>query len=384
MLLSKQLVQSALEAPPGHQHMKTSRLLDTGLLTWPSYPGLPTYTPIGADLIERVEAEVRGAARRRGYDEVRFPAIMSDEDLGSGEEVGEQFRSKVIPFDGLLAGHHLLTTPEMFIGCADDVISLSHRSLPIRISYTADIFRQVSDTFSFLRCRQFRVVGFIVLHADGSTAREHLQEMVDITIEGMDRIGVPGETIWADDPVHAEVAYPCSEGDIVMDGPQGRSRGLSVGVGAHYTSKAPLPLRYHTARNERSPVSITSYAVCTNRLMYASFDANRGERGFELNERMRPFDVVVVPESAVDQDAALGLMTLLRDRGGRVAVDDRWSMRSSKRVSFAGFIGAPVAVAVADGVASPTWFADAATQPDVDGTLAAVVRVLGLELARPR
>jgi len=48
--------------------------------------GLVAYTPLGADLLDRLETECVHALRSAGYDALQLPHIMADADLAGGEE----------------------------------------------------------------------------------------------------------------------------------------------------------------------------------------------------------------------------------------------------------------------------------------------------------
>lgn len=353
--LSNQLFKAGLRVPAGFRHIRTSALLNRGLVAWSAYPGIPIYAPIGAAVLAQIESELIRQATKVGFDRVQIPSIMRNSDLSAGEPVGKQFHGKIMFLRGLLDGYHLLTSPEMVLAMATEASTLSHRNLPIQVSYATDIFRQVSDTTSFLRCRQFRVFGCLSIGVAAADIHRYLTEMVALTESALAKFQIKAQALWVDEPKHVELLYACPEGDTRIDEPsrkEGRAKALSIAVGSHYAAGRNLPVRYHTSSNMRRPVMVASYAVCTNRLLYAAFDQHRDELGFCLPALLRPFDVVLIPCDSSCRETAVRLCELALDAGYRAVVDDRFSMRIDQRMDFAAYVGAPVTLHVAEAMVS--------------------------------
>jgi prolyl-tRNA synthetase len=123
---------------------------------------------------------------------------------------------------------------------------------------------------------------------------------------------------------------------------------LSLAIGYQYAAGSVLPLRHRSASNRNSPVLVASYGLCSNRVLFSVFDANRDEHGFALPPAVRPFDVVVIAHGNESSDKAQSLSRQLAGAGLRVGLDDRTAMATAERRRFAAFAGA-AAVAVVTG-----------------------------------
>ncbi|MFF2546265.1 hypothetical protein ACFVUY_27375 [Kitasatospora sp. NPDC058063] len=343
MKFSTQLYKAGLEAPPGFAHQRTSQLVSRGLLAHNGYPGIPTYTPIGIEVLSRIETELIAAANRAGFSRVQLPSIMKDADLTAGEPVGEQFHSKVLFLSDMLDGYHLLTSPEMLLTGALGSTVLSHRELPVRVSYLTDIFRQMRNTRSILRCHQFRVFGGLTLERGPGQVGRSLAALAGVVSDALADFGVAVFDRWKQDPVHIEQFYACAEGSTTVDDAEsltGRSKALSLAVGYHYAADMPPVVNYRTAANTLNGAAVTTYALCTNRVLYAVFDRHRDALGFALPAHLRPFDLVVVPTDSESVAAAEALYTRLGADGVRTALDDRQNRPVALRHRFADYVGA--------------------------------------------
>jgi prolyl-tRNA synthetase len=365
MRLSSQLFKSGLEAPKGFRHQRTSALLSRGLVAHVGYPGIPTYTPIGAGVLTRIEAELVAATERVGLSRVQIPSIMSNADLFAGEPVGEQFHSKILFLSGELDGYHLMTSPEMLLAHANGQSQLSHRDLPVRVSYLTDIFRQMRTTRSILKCRQFRVFGGLTVEIDDEGVAVSLKDITAATARTLTDFGLVVDEMWQNDPLHVELFYPCAEGSTNVPDElalTGRTKALSLAVGYHYAAGSAPVVQYRSSSNALVGAGIATYALCTNRVLYSVFDRHRDRSGFALPRALRPFDVVVVPADAAGVAAADRLYTALDAAGLRTALDDRMTRPYGLRCEFADYIGAAgklvvdgagVRVVLRDGVATP-------------------------------
>ncbi|GAB1644036.1 hypothetical protein [Krasilnikovia sp. MM14-A1259] len=349
MRFSRQLYKAGLDAPSGFRHQRTSALLSRGLLAHTGYPGIPTYTPIGTEVLARIEGRLATALEQAGFSQVRIPSVMKDSELTAGEPVGEQFLSKILFLSDTLRGYHLLTSPEMLLTGALGSAPLSHRDLPIRVGYLTDIFRQMKNTRSILRLRQFRVLGGLALEPDDAGVRGSLDELVALTVDTLAGLGLPLRQQWSTDPLHVEIFYPCAEGstNVADEGSlTGIAKALSLAVGYHYAAATPPPVSYRTAGNALTGARMATYALCTNRVLYAVFDRHRDSLGFSLPASLRPFDAVVVPVGADAVAAAERLHATLVGRGIRSALDDRLNRPAVARQRFADYLGAPVTLRV--------------------------------------
>ncbi|MFJ9742835.1 His/Gly/Thr/Pro-type tRNA ligase C-terminal domain-containing protein [Streptomyces sp. NPDC101166] len=329
--------------------MRTSALLSGGLLAHLGYPGLPTYTAMGRDVLDRIEYALAGAAERSGFSRIHIPSIMKDSDLEAGQEVGEQFLGKILFLSDMMSGYHLMTSPEMLLTGALVDAPLSHRDLPVRASYLTDIFRQMKNTRSILRLRQFRVLGGLALTAEPAGVGGALQDLVRATVGTLDRFGLRTTATWRSDPLHVELFCASTEGSTNVPDPAsltGRTKALSLAIGYHYGAGLPPTVSYRSSDNTLAGASVATYALCTNRVLYAVFDQHRDSLGFALPAELRPFDVVVVPSGGAALPTAERLYDVLVAAGVRAALDDRVNRSVVARHRFADYVGAAVRLEV--------------------------------------
>jgi prolyl-tRNA synthetase len=348
VIFSHGLIGKGFTVPAAHTARPTSEILTSGFVADLPYRGIPVYGPIGAAVLHAIEGMLQDALASRGHVQVEIPSLMRTEDLEAGEPIGPQFARKIIPTDAALKGYHLLTTPEMLFVREAAKGVLSHRDLPVRRSYTANFFRNMPTTRSLLVCRQFRIVGTVALESHENGVREALDAAVAASAEVLTELRVETEMTrqaWSN---KLELFFPCAEGDKWVATPRGNAKMLSLAVGYQYAAGSVLPLRHRSASNRNSPVLIASYGLCSNRVLFSVFDANRDEQGFALPPAVRPFDAVVMAHGSESAGQALSLSSQLSRAGLRVGLDDRMAMATAERRRFAAFAGA-AAVAVVTG-----------------------------------
>jgi prolyl-tRNA synthetase len=347
VIFSKQLNSSSFTVPPDVARRRTSELLDNGLISIGAGPGLVAYSSLGTQILQRVERLVIDELADVGYHQVQLPHIMSDDDLRSGQDVGEQFLSKVMRVHESIPDHHLITSPETLLARLAGRFEISYRTLPIRLSYATSIFRKMPETRSFLTCREFKVVGAVALLPHEATLEDVVAEL-DAVRGAFGRAGATLSTPLVElrSGTASELGHVSVEGDVRASVAGVVTTVLSISVGYDYSRDLTFPMAYRTADNRLRDPQVTSLALCTNRLMYACFDSVRDELGFALPPAVRPFDIVVVPRSRGELDQVENMAHRARERGLRVGIDDRVNRRVGMRIAFASYIGVPATALV--------------------------------------
>ncbi len=331
---------------------RTPDLLDTGFLVKMTSAGLPLYTPIGEQLISRIERCLQVRFESAGFRSIRLPSMVRTSDLEGGESVGDKFASKFMRLSEPLDAFHLLTTPETLIMRTMGP-AFSHSQLPIRLSYTADFFRNVSSLKSFIVCRQFRIFGALVVDGNDADALTSLGEMKSLIRLAIAELGIPIRVQEREDRGF-EVFFPTADGDYRSDhledsGEAHGQRLLSLGMGYPYGRNAGLPYRVRTAGNRNAAIHLSTLGFCTNRLLFAAFDAARAAESFRLPTLLRPFDVAIIPRTCEDEAPAKELMERLNGSGLNLAFDDRYKISRIDRERFATALGMPVQVVAETG-----------------------------------
>lgn len=299
--------------------------------------------PVGKAILDNIETILLKQADKSGFDAIEIPSIMSNEAVEDGQEIGEEFRSKFMVLTDRMSGNHLLSTPEMlFVKLAQSTL-LSHRQLPIRQVYMNDFFRQIHDARSILKGRQFRVFGGVSLEKDEVDVAQGLAAFREMTEEALKTMGLPFHVERNRGYLDAEYFYLTNEeGDnLVLNGinKTARVKALSLAMAYHYGVGKNLAMRYRTSTNDNRKISLVTYGLGTQRLLYCVMDHYRDEKGFNLPDNLRPFDISLIPRSQGDQDTAERAYNYLKESGQKVCLDDRYRLRLTEREQAADYIG---------------------------------------------
>lgn len=346
MRLSKQMFSSALVRPAAFETTSTLDLIGNGAVFHSPYRGVPVFTPLGARVLRGIEAVLTSEAEGAGFDFGALPSVVADEDLHRGAEVGEVFAEKLVRLGKPFEGFHLLSTPEMLMYRFSRADVLSHRALPVRLSYATDFFRNVPATRTLLTCRQFRMFGMLSIERDGEALSESLADARAAMQAAFHRLGVQTTTR----PMPNErLGFATSYRHQSWDGGGAREKMLAMGY--HYASQMRLPLKYRSAANANTPASIFTYGASVYRLTHAVFEAARDRQGFNLGNALRPFDTTVIPRTEADAQDAARIYAAGMRMGFRPALDDRFGLSAARRRAFSEYFGAPTSVEVHAGQA---------------------------------
>jgi prolyl-tRNA synthetase len=354
MRLSTQLNAGALRAPRGFQQLSTLKLISSGLFFSLPFRGVPVFSGMGLTLMRNIERMAMEEAGRLGFSETHLPAIVDEALLSDGEDVGETFASKLIKVSIRTGSFQLLATPEMFLVRQASRAVLSYRSLPIRVCYNADFFRDMPTTRSFVTCRQFRVFGMLSMEKD----RAGIQRAQDTTGEFekifFSRLGLPYRV--EAEANGFETFLELGKGMTGLEHDE-----LSVSMGYHYAREKSIPCRYRTENNRNRALQVWTYGISLNRIFLAVLDSARDELGFALPPHLRPFDVAVVPSRSTDEELAWSTYQQLLARRVRPFMDDRSKSSRSERRAFSQYVGCPYTAVVESG--GVLWYKRGSAKP---------------------
>lgn len=349
MRLSKQFLGTSLP-PQNHNGLRTSELLTDGMVAHFSAAGIPFYMPVGKSILDNIESILHNEAENHGFSAIEIPAIMGNDLLEDGQDVGELFRSKFMVLTDRMEGYHLLSTPEMLFVKLAGTTLLSHRQFPIRQVYMSDFFRQIHDAQSILKGKQFRVFGGISLERDKEGVTDGLASFRSMTEAAFNRMGLPFHVERNRGVLDCEYFYLTdNEGDnLVLPGisTEERVKALSLAMAYHYAQDKKLPMRYRTEKNDNARPQLVTYGLGTQRLLYCVMDHYRDEKGFNLPAELRPFDLSVIPRSDREKGTAERVYGIVKAAGYKVCLDDRYKFRGSDRESAADYMGCGYKVAV--------------------------------------
>lgn len=343
MQLSKQPFWDAMRVPENWSERPTSKLLEAGCFCYFREPSVPFYLPIGQMVLDGIRSVINRHAKESGLNQISLPMIVQDTILDQGQEIEPAFKEKMMFLGADMKGYHLLFTPEPIISDLLAVQLLSHRQLPIRFCYHAEMFRNVTDARGILKTRQFQTFVGTTIEPDEEAVSQSLQLFEALTLKIFENLGITVTICHGHKGMAFELFYLAKEGEslfIPQIDPQNRTKALSLAMGYHYCPGGKLSARFQDRHNKKRRILMTTYAIGVQRLFYVVFDAHRDALGFKLPRLVRPADVVVVPKTEDDMVCCNQLSAKLRALGQRVLVDDRHQISPGNRAAFADYIGA--------------------------------------------
>lgn len=351
MLLSKQININNYNLSEPFSNQSTEDLLNTILFRYDSN-AIPFLTPIGKTIIQNMENTMLAEANRHGIEPIELPTIVDNAVLEQGQEMGEQFRSKIMYLQGNMEGFHLMMTPEPLIinVLADN--NLSHTQLPLRYMYASNFYRDMADPRNFLRGKQFKMFGAFSVDADISSLKQSAEVFDSMTQAIFSTFNLPVHK--HDDPnkFMSEYFYLSEAGKenayLPEIDPTKKTKALSLAMYYQYTTDKPLKLKYRNNENKKAKPLFLTYGMGTQRTLFAIMDANRDQYGFNLPECLRPFDYVLIPLKQEQKPLANKTYYRLQNMGLKVALDDRTNVSVTNRQTCSQFLSCPTNIIVAN------------------------------------
>lgn len=349
MHASKQLFQNRLLSPLFLENLTTSNLISEGGLCSFLDSSAPCYLPYGHIILDNITNVVNIISSNHDIVQITVPSIMKNEVLSEGEVIDPGFAEKIVGLAGRMENYHLLFTPEPFIHNQVNAELLSYRQLPIRVCYHADVFRAITDPKGILKSRQFRTFMGNSIDADLKSVEDSLSIFTKISEEIFDSLGVPVKLCNRPIGINIEFYYFGSEGEelfIPELNPTSKITCLSLAMAYHYSPFHNLSAQYQDRTNKKHSILMTTYGLGIQRLFYAVLDAHRDKLGFNLPQRVRPFDYSVVPRNDLCLEYSQTIYQHFCNNSVRVLFDDRVQYSKGRRLAFADFIGVPYKVIV--------------------------------------
>lgn len=363
MKLRQQIANHTFDRPVDYSSRTVSQLIDHGLLLDLVHDGFPTYTPVGSILLEKVERAFVANARIVGFNSIRLPNAMRTDVLEKGQTIGKQFRTKLMHLTGVLEGHHVMCTPEMFLVEWARQYQLSKKQLPLNFYYVDELHRQMPRVKNSLISRQIRIFGGFVVE-DRAAPQPGIDVVRRMVSKGFDEIGLPYHVEDDHDGFAHEFFYISPKNTYAVEGENlplpgisktARTKGFSMGMVYDYPMEGEWRMRVRNAQGKSEKPCFLTYGFCTHRILYCSLINSRDDKGFNLPAALRPFNISVIPESGAVLAQAEEIYETLSARfahaawdvtGNGVMLDDRLNRRVADRCDTADYIGVQAKVIV--------------------------------------
>lgn len=311
---------------------------------------IPFMTPFGTKIIQNMENTMLAHASNYGMEQIEPPTIVDNAVLEQGQEIGEQFRSKIMFLQGNMEGFHLMMTPEPLIINILSDNNLSHQQLPLRYTYAMNFYRDMADPRHFLRGKQFRMFGGFTVDAGMQSLQESCEMFDALTQTMFSDFKLPYHKHDNPDKLMAEYFYLSEVGKenvyLPEINPDKKVRALSLAMYYHYTTDKPLRLKYVNKENKKVKPVFLTYGLGTQRTLFSIMDANRDEYGFNLPDCLRPFDYIIIPTQPQLKPLANLTYVRMRSMGLNVAMDDRTNVSVTNRQKYSQILSSPTNIVV--------------------------------------
>lgn len=329
----------------------TEDLLNTLLFRY-NTNAVPFMTPLGKRILDNMENTMLAHAGSFGMEQIEPPTIVDNIVLEQGQEIGEQFRSKIMFLQGNMDGYHLMMTPEPLIINILSDNNLSHQQLPLRYTYAMNFYRDMADPRHFLRGKQFRMFGGFTVDSDMQSLQRSCEVFDSLTQKMFSDFRLPYHKHDNPDKFMAEYFYLSETGKENVYLPEinadKKIRALSLAMYYHYTTDKPLRLKYVNKENKKVKPVFLTYGLGTQRTLFSVMDANRDEYGFNLPECIRPLDYVIIPLQSQLKPLANMTYERMKSIGLNVALDDRTNISVLNRQKCSQILSAPTNIVVTD------------------------------------
>ncbi len=351
MFLSKQININNYNLREPFNQQPTENLLNDILFCFDTN-AIPLLTPLGIKIVRNMENTMMDIADNYGMEQIEPPTIIDNNVLEQGQEIGQQFRSKIMYLSGKMEGFHLMMTPEpLFIKVLSDN-NLSHSQLPLRYVYSTNFYRNMADPRHFLRGKQFKMFGGFSVDTDRNSLIKSSEMFDSLTQSIFSTFRLPFYKQDNGDKLMAEYFYLSEAGKENVYLPQidesKKTKALSLAMYYHYTTDKPVKLKYTNSENKKVKPLFLTYGMGTQRTLFSIMDANRDEYGFNLPECLRPFDYVVIPLQQKLKPLANMTYERMKSLGLSVAVDDRTNVSVINRQKCSQFLSCPTNIIVTD------------------------------------
>ena len=351
MFLSKQININNYNLREPFNQQPTENLLNDILFCFDTN-AIPLLTPLGIKIVRNMENTMMDIADNYGMEQIEPPTIIDNNVLEQGQEIGQQFRSKIMYLSGKMEGFHLMMTPEpLFIKVLSDN-NLSHSQLPLRYVYSTNFYRNMADPRHFLRGKQFKMFGGFSVDPDRNSLIKSSEMFDSLTQSIFSTFRLPFYKQDNGDKLMAEYFYLSEAGKENVYLPQidesKKTKALSLAMYYHYTTDKPVKLKYTNSENKKVKPLFLTYGMGTQRTLFSIMDANRDEYGFNLPECLRPFDYVVIPLQQKLKPLANMTYERMKSLGLSVAVDDRTNVSVINRQKCSQFLSCPTNIIVTD------------------------------------
>ncbi|RDX36567.1 hypothetical protein DZA51_03990 [Vibrio campbellii] len=311
---------------------KTKNIVDKGLISDLNSKGFPYFTPIGSVILTNIESIFSSFFSYGDYQSIRLPTAMKTSSLHKGQPLGEQFKSKIMHLTGSLDDHHIMSSPETLFIELGQKEQISHSQLPIKLSYIENLHRQKSNATGTLYPQQISIFGGVSI-GNYEVLTKGFVEIDQLISSCLKIIGLPFHKEEKHNSFEAEFFYICDssrEGELMQLPGYSRDKvsAYSLGMYYDYPMQDDFRIRFRNKYNRNQKPYLLSFGLSPSRILHCIFCEYSDDHGYALPSSVRPFELVIIPESKKDLEKAQSIYSKIRYKllkmSSNVSANCRW------------------------------------------------------------
>jgi len=327
MRTSKQLFQQKMKKPSNWDSLNTKDAIEkAGFLEFLD-AGFPYFSPIGQRIKINLEKVLADTCEKKGFNRVHPPSIHKKEIVKRSGKYA-QFKDEFID----IAGDFVLisTSEEYFLELARYGLE-SYTQLPIRLFEIGNAIRFIQRPRGILNLREFNGAVLTTFEENKVGYENSLSLFKQITLNVLEMLQIPFKVSKKNGGI--EYFYNPSN---PIDG------GISLAMGYEYNLSDQERVNYRTKDNDLKSVTVGTFGIGLERLVYSACDSCRDRLGFDFPEVMRPYDKAIVlinPKNEMQFRMGEKIYVKSRSNGESIYFEDRASLTLKEKLDYADFLG---------------------------------------------
>lgn len=320
------------------------------------YPikGMNVWLPYGLKAMQNIDRAIRHSTDSRGFQEVRFPVLITRDQLAVEFDHIKGFENEVFWVtkgggEQLEVDMALRPTSESAMYGMFSLWVRSHADLPLRVYQIVNVYRyETKHTRSFIRIREIHFFEAHTAHDTYESAEEQMREYRDIWREISSQLCLPYH-------IHQRPEwdkFPGAEYTLAFDTILPGGRSLQIGTIHQYGTNfsKTYDIKYLQDNGEHEYASQTTFGL-SERLLAAVIGIHGDDKGLVFPPDVAPVQVVIVPiPSRKNDTVAYGreIQTILSSNGYRSRLDDRENYTPGFKYNDWEMKGVPIRIEIGD------------------------------------
>ncbi len=352
MKTSKFPFSNFLNIPKKLKGVKTSDLMEKGLIVLFKNPGLPYYSPIGSMIFDRLKSMIEKEHESLGAMKVEIPGCMKKSLLKYGESIEKTFSNKFVTLPKPMRGYMLTTTHEVDMLDWLKKENLSYKQFPLYLFSSKKILRPIKNPKGILKLVEPEIFMMLSLDANKEGFKNSLRKYSKMCETIFNRLGINYKKRSVElekrrsphSDFDLEYFYKTPEGENIL---KENEKALSLSMAYKYNI-SPGFITFQNAKNKNLTPVVGTYGMGLERLLFASFDSSRDSKGFNLPECIRPFDssILIFGNGEKLFKKAEEIYDNLVSENKKVLLEDKMRCKRINKARLSDYLGIPKKIIV--------------------------------------